>query len=191
MTARHPHRLAATLVAIVTTLVTVLPTQVAFACSCAFMDPGQALASGPAAAFVGTLRDVQPGGGETVMGPAMRWTFEVEAVLAGELAPTVEVLAAQDSGANCGLNVAPGERVGLLLYPETDGWGSSSCSTYDADALLAAGEPVPPDPALAEPTAEPAATSSGVGWLGLAATVVAAVAVLGAAAVLVRRRSAS
>ena len=186
---RRPSRVSATVVAVVAALLTALPVAPAFACSCAFMEPAQALeARGAAAAFVGELTDVEPAGEDEIGQPALRWTFAVEAVLAGELAPTVDVIAAEDNGGNCGLRVAPGERVGLLLHPADAGWSSSSCSLYDADALLAAGDPVPPDPSLAPvATEDPPGVAVGA-WLGVAAAVLVALGVLGATAFVVRRR---
>lgn len=189
MAVHRPSRSPATIVAVVAAFLTLLPVGPAAACSCAFMDPTEALAARPAAAFVGALAEVATTGVDDVGQPARRWTFEVEAVLAGELAPTVDVLAAEDDGANCGLRVAPGERVGLLLHTTDAGWSSSSCSTFDADALLAAGDPYPPDPSLATaPDGDGAATATARSWLGLAAVATAALGVLGATAVVVRRR---
>lgn len=188
MPVRRPSRVPVTVVAVVTAVLTMLPIGPAAACSCAFMEPAEALAAAPAAAFVGALARVESTGVDRAGQPARRWTFEVEAVLAGELAPTVEVLAAEDDGANCGLRVAPGERVGLLLHTADAGWSASSCSTYDADALLAAGDPRPPDPSLAGPADDDASPGTAGSWLGLAAVAATAVGVLGVTALLVRRR---
>lgn len=189
MAVHRPSRSPATIVAVVAAFLTLLPVGPAAACSCAFMEPTEALAARPAAAFVGALAEVAATDVDAVGQPARRWTFEVEAVLAGELAPTVDVLAAEDDGANCGLRAAPGERVGLLLHTTDTGWSSSSCSTFDADALLAAGDPYPPDPSLATaPDGGGAATATARSWLGLAAVAMAALGVLGATAVVVRRR---
>lgn len=188
---RRPSRAATTVVAVLAALVTTLPLAPAWACSCAFMEPADALDAGAAAAFVGELTSVQPAGKDELGQPALRWSFAVEAVVVGELAPAVDVIAAEDTGANCGLRVAPGERVGLVLHPTDGGWGSSSCSTYDADALLAAGEPRAPDPSLAttaatEPESPPG--SSMATWLGLVGITLAALGVLGATVLVARRR---
>lgn len=186
MSVRPAPRLVAVVTAAVALVVTLLPASVASACSCAFQGPEEAL-SGASAAFVGEL--VGREGGTGGFGPPThRWTFAVEAVLAGELGPTVQVDAMEDDGGNCGLGVAPGERVGLLLHPTDAGWSSSSCATYDADELLAAGDPRAPDPALA---AEEPPADGGPGWPALAATVAAAVAALAAVAAVARRRSTS
>lgn len=139
-----------------------LPTTKAHACSCAFMEPEEALNQGNVpAAFVGTLTAKEEAG-QGDFGPQIAWTFEVEAVLAGELDEVTTLTAPADDGANCGLNLQEGDRVGLILYSDGDGWSSSSCSTYDAEAMLAAGDPQPPTDGgspVAEPPAESAASS--------------------------------
>lgn len=156
------------------------PGGTAYACSCMEQTPAQALAASQAA-FVGRLDSVEPGPAGVFGEPASRWTFEVEAVLAGDLESRVDLLAPEDSGANCGLSVAAGQRVGLVLHAVEGGWSSSGCSTYDADALLAVGEPREPIPADGDATAS---GGSGPPIGAVATTVAAAVAVLLAAVVL-------
>jgi hypothetical protein len=188
MAVRPLRRGAALVAAVVLTLLTVLPATPALACSCVLQEPAEAVAAAPAG-FVGELTGRAPAG--DVLGPGTtRWTFAVEAVVAGDLAPTVDVLANEGDGANCGLMLADGERIGLLLHPTDGGWSSNSCSTHDADTLLAAVDAYPPDPGLATAgdAAEPT-SSRGVGWVPLSAVVLAGVAVLGVVAVVVRRTS--
>ena len=148
----------------------------AFACSCAMLPPDEALAMADAA-FVGAL----------VGRDGDRWTFDVEAVMGGELSQPLTIRAEPGDGANCGLTLEPGSRVGLLLYREADGsLTSNGCNLQDADALLKAGQPRPP---TALPSDEPAgvdAASDG-GWGVVAATVLGAAAVLGGAVVWGRR----
>lgn len=184
--ADRPVLIAATL--LLGFVLALLPTTKAHACSCAFMQPEEALNQGNVpAAFVGTLMSREEAG-QGDFGPQIAWTFEVEAVLAGDLNEVTTLTAPADDGANCGLNVGVGDRVGLILYSDGDGWSSSSCSTYDADAMLAAGDPQPPTDGgspVAEPPTESAASSFPVVPIALA--VLGAGVVLAAVVLLARR----
>lgn len=182
-----PRRAVATAVALLVAAIALLPAAPAFACSCAMVTPEAALADAPAG-FVGELNAIETGGTDEFGQETKRWVFTVEAVLAGELGPEVAVLAPEDTGANCGLAVAPGERVGLLLHGTGAGWSSSSCHTYEPDALLAAGDPVPPAPAATPVAAEDPPDDGSSRWAVVLGTVLAGLAVLGATAAFVRRR---
>lgn len=178
--ADRPVLIVATL--LLTLFLTLLPNGRAHACSCAFMEPEEALNQGNVpAAFVGTLTSREEAG-QGDFGPQIAWTFEVEAVLAGDLNEVTTLTAPPDDGANCGLNIQEGDRVGLILYSDGDGWSSSSCSTYDADALLAAGDPQPPTAAdgTGTPVAEPETDAAAASF----PAVPVALAVLGAGIVL-------
>jgi hypothetical protein len=172
-------------------LFTLLPTGRAHACSCMFMEPDEALAQADVpAAFVGTLV-AREDAGRGEFGAQVQWTFEVEAVLAGDLAEITTLRAPQDDGANCGLNLQVGDRTALILYSDGDGWSSSSCSTYDADAMLAAGDPQPPSPVegedgQGEPFAQPG-HDGGLPVLPIAIAVLGAAAILAAVVLLARR----
>lgn len=182
--------LAITATLFVAALFTLLPTTRAHACSCVFMSAEEALQQGNVpAAFVGTLISREDAG-QGEFGHQFTWTFQVEAVLAGELDATTTVTAAEDDGANCGLSVPEGGRVGLILYSDGDGWSSSSCSTYDADEMLAAGDPQPPaDDGSEEPVAQPRNdnASSTIPIVPIALAVLAAAGILVAVVLLARR----
>lgn len=110
------------------------------ACSCAGPPPDPAAAVARAdGAFVGTLAEVRdPKGGEAVVsgGREVENRFDVEGVAKGDIATSVVVVAAAD-GAACGIEVAVGQRAGLLLTRQADRWRSSLCSKVNPDAMLA------------------------------------------------------
>jgi hypothetical protein len=65
------------------------------------------------------------------------YLFRVEQVYKGdEIDNRVEVVTAAN-GAACGLELAVGQRVGLLLTREGDVWQSSACSQVDPADFLA------------------------------------------------------
>lgn len=183
MTRSRTRRSVPALVLLTALLLVALAPRPASACSCAFAEPEEAIA-GADAAFVGRVADRHDD----------RWTFEVEAVLAGDLSDPLEVRAQWDDGASCGLTPVEDGRYGLVLHRGQDGWWEASlCGQYDADVLLAAGEPRPSLPASDAPTApDPGASgSNGPGVAGLAivaATVLGSLTVLGGAVLWDRRR---
>ena len=61
--------------------------------------------------------------------------FRVEQVYKGEISNRVEVETSRD-GATCGLELAVGERVGLLLDREGSLWRSGLCSRVEPAAFL-------------------------------------------------------
>jgi hypothetical protein len=63
------------------------------------------------------------------------FTFRVEQVYTGELENRIEVVSARDS-ATCGLQLAVGDRTGLLLHRDGERWRSSLCSQVDAAEFL-------------------------------------------------------
>lgn len=152
------------------------------ACSCAgpLPDPMAAVAAADGA-FVGTLVDVDdPGGFEEIVssGRDVRHRFDVEGVAKGEIGPSVVVVAAAE-GASCGIEVAIGQRAGLLLTRDGDRWRSGLCSKLDPDDLLAISAP---------PRAGPDAVTSGVGPNLAAAAVLGGIAVSISVAVEARTR---
>jgi hypothetical protein len=130
-------RVGLTLILVVGTIVA--GAAPAKACSCALGDPREGLEMSDGA-FVGTL--LSRTGGPHDSTNTLR--FQVEIAVKGELGSEVDVLTSAN-GASCGLEVAPGERVGLFLGRGDDGptWWSSMCSRVDPDELLAAAQPLP------------------------------------------------
>jgi hypothetical protein len=146
--------------------------------------PAEALRTADAA-IVGTVADVAKGPG-IGFDAAVTYAVRVEAVLAGELPERLEVHSSGDS-ASCGLSAAVGDRLGLLLYPGEAGWHGNSCSTFDADELLAAGPATAPTP-LPTQDPDPGGSADTGAWLPLAGAVGGSLAMFGALALWVRRR---
>ena len=132
-------------------------------------------------AFVGTLVAVDdPDAFEELVssGRDVGHRFEVEGVAKGEIGRSVVVVAAAE-GASCGIEVAVGQRAGLLLTRDGDRWRSGLCSKLDPDDLLAISAP---------PRDGPAAPSSGLGRNLVAAAVLGGIAVAVSAAIEARTR---
>jgi hypothetical protein len=112
----------------------------ATACSCATVDPREGIQTSDGA-FVGTLLSRTGGPHDSTN----TLHFVVEVAVKGDLGTEVDVTTSSN-GASCGLEVAQGERVGLLLSRGDGGssWWSSSCSRVDPEELLAAAKPLPP-----------------------------------------------
>ena len=125
----------------------------ASACSCATFDVREALPNVDGA-FVGALvaREApEPVNGMYSSATMVRYRFQVERVVRGDVPPdTVDVWSSAD-GASCGLESAPGQRTGLLLRRDGDRWTSSLCSQVDPDVLIRAAQPLPPPPGKAPP----------------------------------------
>lgn len=100
----------------------------ALACSCAPVDLVRDLPKADGA-FVGTLLE------RRVSGDWATLRFRVEQVYKGEIQNRVEVETARD-GAACGVELAVGERTGLLLDRDGGAWRSSLCSQVDAAEFL-------------------------------------------------------
>lgn len=128
----------------------------AYACSC---DPGSAaekIAYGNGA-IVGTyLGRTEPVQAEDTWHSATPVVnhFSVERAVRGTFGTHADVVA-PTSGISCGLELAIGQRTGLIVRSAGSGWESNLCLQTDPDALLAvAVAPPGPAPAL-EPQAEP------------------------------------
>lgn len=109
----------------------------AHACTCAPVDLEQALPSADGA-IIGTLlerREPAPAPIQSSADP-VTLVFRVEQVYKGDIDNRVEVVTARD-GASCGLEVAVGERTGLLLDRDGDVWRSGLCSQVDPADFLA------------------------------------------------------
>ena len=101
----------------------------ALACSCAPVDLARDLPKADGA-FIGTVLERR-----TTEASAIT-LFRVEQVYKGDVDNRVEVETERD-GASCGLELAVGERVGLLLENDRGRWRSSLCSQVDPSAFLA------------------------------------------------------
>ena len=103
------------------------------ACSCRAIDPRERLEQVDAA-VIGTV----------ISDDGQRGRIRVEHEFKVDLAEEIEVPTTGE-GADCGLSLEPGSRVGLFLTRADDGgWTSSSCDTVDPDDLPGAAERLPP-----------------------------------------------
>lgn len=113
--------------------------EAALACTCG-ADPIPPLAQSDAA-FVGRLIAVgepQPDP-EGIVSSAelVRWTFEVEQVVKGDVQSPLSVLSPWHE-ASCGFEIALGERIGVVLASDEGGeWHGGRCGQVDPGALLA------------------------------------------------------
>ncbi len=123
------------------------------ACSCAVYDVRERLPEA-AGAFVGTLvsrDDPQPTGNVFSSATLVRYRFQVERAVKGDIpSGTIDVWSS-GSGASCGLETPVGQRTGLLLRHEDGRWLSSLCEQADPDVLIRAGQPLPPATGKAPP----------------------------------------
>jgi hypothetical protein len=104
----------------------------ASACSCASLQPADALADYDAA-FVGTLvASPSP----TTFVERAPYTFAVEKWVKGDLGTVVVVFAPSQGGA-CGFEAPAGERVGVFVTIEGETPTGSLCTMVDPDLLLA------------------------------------------------------
>ena len=93
------------------------------------------------AAFVGTAVSMEDigyteGHDDEYWGP-LRWTFEVETVLLGEIHETV-VVGSGCNSADCGIDFEHLGRVGIVAYEDGKGSSTGLCSgVWDADHLIA------------------------------------------------------
>ena len=110
-------------------LVSIVFSADASACSCAPVDLERdlPLADG---AMIGTVLERQ------VSGDTATYLFRVEQVYRGDVESRAEVVTPA-SGASCGLELAVGDRVGLLLERDGDVWRSGLCSQADPADFLA------------------------------------------------------
>ena len=144
----------------------------ASACSCAPVDLERDLPRADGA-FIGTLleRREPPRGAPSSSDDSVTLLFRVEQAYKGDIDGRIEVVTARD-GASCGLGLAVGERVGLLLDRERGAWRSGLCSQVDPADFL-------------ELTDVEDNTFPSVNWGGI----VVGVLVLGVAAILLVRRT--
>jgi hypothetical protein len=112
----------------------------AHGCSCVVGDPRTALRESDAA-FVGTLLERREGRSRSGA-HVVTFVFRVDHAVKGELGPRIEV-GTPTSGASCGIEVPPGQRVGLFLTRTGSRWSSSLCRQIAPRRLLAAAAPLP------------------------------------------------
>jgi hypothetical protein len=113
----------------------------AAACSCAIGDPRTMLAAA-GGAFVGTFLEKREPPRIVTSADDAVYVFRVEQVVKGSLGPTVEVVSAT-SGDSCGLEVSPGDRIGLFLARDGSAWRSNLCQQIEPARLLEAARPLP------------------------------------------------
>lgn len=141
--------------------IVVIEASPAYACSCVPAAAAEIVAQGDAA-FVGTLtaKDAPVQQGPFISsGDPQVSHFAVETVIKGQLGSTTDVTSAM-SPATCGLELAVGQRTGLVLRATGGGWSSSLCHQVEPEALLSlvAPAPAPPPPPAAAPIAAPIAS---------------------------------
>ena len=107
------------------------------ACTCAPVDLERDLPTADGA-IIGTLLERREPPSEPIQSSAdpVTLVFRVEQVYKGDVDSRVEVVTPRD-GASCGLEVAVGERVGLLLDRDGGVWRSGLCSQVDPADFLA------------------------------------------------------
>ena len=113
----------------------------AAACSCALGDARTRLARADGA-FVGTFVEKREPAEVGSSADDAVYVFRVEQTVKGSLPATLEVVSPV-SGASCGLELSPGDRVGLLLRRDGDVWRALLCDQVAPGELLAAARPLP------------------------------------------------
>ena len=101
----------------------------AYSCSCRPVDLRRDLPTADGA-IVGTVLE------RSVSGRTATYRFRVEQIYRGDVENRAEV-ATPVGGAACGLELAVGDRVGLLLTRDGDVWRSGLCSQVDPADFLA------------------------------------------------------
>jgi hypothetical protein len=101
----------------------------AYACTCRPVDLERDLPTADGA-MIGTVLE------RRVSGDTATYRFRVEQVYKGDVENRAEVVSAA-GGPACGLELAVGQRVGLLLTRDGDVWQSSVCSQVDPADFLA------------------------------------------------------
>jgi hypothetical protein len=101
----------------------------AYACTCLPVDLERDLPKADGA-MIGTVLE------RSVSGGTAGYRFRVEQIYKGDVEDRAVVFSAADGGA-CGLELAVGQRVGLLLTRDGDVWRSSLCQQVDPADFLA------------------------------------------------------
>jgi hypothetical protein len=100
----------------------------AYACTCAGVDLVRDLPNSDGA-IIGTVLERETTATSRV------YLFRVEQVYKGDVDSRVEVVSERD-GAACGLELAVGQRIGLLLERDGERWRSGLCSQVDPSEFL-------------------------------------------------------
>lgn len=112
----------------------------AHGCSCIESRIVDAVTPETVAAFIGapiSSRDVGYPEGQGWHEP-VRWTFEVETVIAGDVPAAVEVGSGYGGG-DCGVDFSSMDRVGIVAYDDDMGLATGICGgVWNADELLEA-----------------------------------------------------
>ena len=101
----------------------------AYACSCRPVDLQRDLPKADGA-IIGTVLE------RSVSGQTATYRFRVEQIYKGDVETRAEVVTPA-GGAACGLELAVGDRVGLLLERDGGAWRSGLCSQVDPADFLA------------------------------------------------------
>ena len=118
------------------------PVARVFACSCAQLGAGQALANADVA-FTGVvtgLRDPQAGNPVVGSGDPIVYVFAVESVGKGPAANQLTITSARD-GASCGMTFALADK--WRIYANADGAGGLATGICSGNELIAANAPLP------------------------------------------------
>lgn len=110
-------------------LLSLVVTAEAYACSCRPVDLQRDLPTADGA-IIGTVL------ARSVSGQTATYRFRVEQIYRGDVENRVEVVTPA-GGAACGLELAVGDRVGLLLERDGGVWRSGLCSQVDPADFLA------------------------------------------------------
>jgi hypothetical protein len=114
------------------------------ACSCAFLDPRDAL-SGSAAAVAGTVTErrlVSSSGAEGPFDDVYEYTLRVQRAYKRRLGPTVRLRSGSNPG-TCGVLLDVGERVAFYLDGRREPYEVSLCQGTSAATLRRAASPFP------------------------------------------------
>ena len=160
-----------------------LAAPAAYGCSCAEVGVEDALSFDASVAFIGVpidVRDVTPVRTDEAWVEPRQWTFEVEAVLLGDVPEVIDVGSGLGGG-DCGVDFSRSGRVGVVAWGAPGNLSTGICGgVWDADVLLAAyGPGTEPIPVVEAAPADHQDPSGSLMWLWPVAAVVAGAAVLG------------
>lgn len=113
----------------------------ALACSCAELDPRERLGDGDVA-FIGRVAAKRALGGSRSFDERYEYTLAVERDFNADLGPELTI-SSITSGATCGFEWEPGQRVAAFLYRQGGEWSTSLCSLVSPAELVRATVPYP------------------------------------------------
>ena len=151
------------------TLVTIAaPAAQVYACSCAQLGLGEALANADVA-FTGVvtgLRDPNAGNPLVGSGDPIVYVFAVESVAKGPAANQITITSARD-GASCGMTFALADK--WRIYAYADGAGGLATGICSGNALITANAPLPVPPPAGLPIELLAVGGVVIGLVGFSA----------------------